>query len=214
MSLDTLASDLSAYITVATGLLVLFFWRRTAVPGVSYFRYYLLLAALVDGLMYYYYLSGTNNLALANTFCMLRFFPLAMTFVHWGLPKELHRAGTVVSLAATLVFAGVIFAGDIHKMNTTVFSLQNLLFAIMAALTLFRISGDYSRYLTENHRFWFSVGVFLYFSVGTVMYATANIMLDNQQVVGYYTWIINSIINIATNLLYVKGLLCLPVTKN
>jgi hypothetical protein len=213
MTYVSFASHLSAILTVATGLLILYYWRRTALAGVSYLRYYFLLAALIEIVMYYYYYLGINNLALANVFCMLRYFPLAMTFVHWGLAKEWHRAGMAVNLVATLIFAGFILAGDLHRMNSSVFSLQNLLFAIMAALTLFRITGDYSRYLTENHRFWFSVGVFLYFSVGTVMFATANIMLDNQQVVGFYTWIINSIMTITANLLFIKGILCLPVTK-
>lgn len=208
-----MAAQVSAICTLLIGLLILLFWHRANETGVKYFRYYFLLAAITDSVMTVYGWYGFNNMLVANLFCVFRFPLIALTFLPWMLSETYRRAGTLVIVIVSLLFAMVVLTDDLNKMNTVVITVQNLLFAMMAAMALFRVTGDHSRYLTDNHRFWFSVGVFLYFSVSSIVIATANVILDNQYALMHATWIINSVSAIVANLLYAKGILCLPVTK-
>jgi hypothetical protein len=208
-----LAGIVSAIINLLVGIWILFFWHRANISGVKYLRYYFLLAAVTDSVMFVYSSHGVNNMLVANLFCVIRFPLIALTFLPWMLSETYRRAGTLVIVLVSLLFVMVVLTGDLNKMNTVVFSVQNLLFAFMAAIALFRITNDFTLYLTDNHRFWFSVGIFLYFSVSTIIFTTANVILDNQQALMDYTWIINTAMAILANLLYVKGILCLPVMK-
>lgn len=208
-----MAVQVSAIFTLIIGLLILLFWHRANETGVKYLRYYFLLAAVSDSVMTVYGWYGVNNMLIVNLFCVTRFPLIALTFLPWMLKETYRRAGIVIIVIMSILMALVVLTGELNIMNTVVITVQNLLFAIMAAMALFRVTGDHSRYLTDNHRFWFSVGAFLYFSVSSIVIATANVILDNHYALMHSTWIINAVSAIVANLLYAKGILCLPVTK-
>ena len=68
--------------------------------------------------------------------------------------------------------------------------------------------------LIKNYKFWFISSCFIYFSISTVVFSTENMFLDNKLSLTSYTYVINSLLTISSNIFYFIGIKCLTQTTN
>jgi hypothetical protein len=209
---------LFAYSSVVTmlvlGLSALFVPNKQYDYGSKLFRYYFLLAALTELFMLGTTFLKINNLVFANFFSVIQFFMIASAIQWWMHEGAFKRFVFIVVNTAALVFA-IMTLGNMFRMEfeTISVTLENIILMMLSAIMLFQLTNDNTRYLISNHKFWFTVSVFVYFSVMTVVTASANYVLSDNQRLHYITWNINSVLSIIANILYIKGILCLPAKK-
>ncbi|MBL0340832.1 MAG: hypothetical protein IPP71_07865 [Bacteroidetes bacterium] len=102
---------------------------------------------------------------------------------------------------------------DSKEFDIPSLAIENSILLLISATVLVNLTGDTEQYLFKNYRFWMALAVFMYFSVSTIVFATGNFLLDDHVYLRRYTWIIHSILSMVANLLYIKGILCLPNKK-
>jgi hypothetical protein len=208
-----------AYVSIVTMVLValaaLLLKNREYDKGSLWFKTYFIVAAITDIVLFILMQTKTNSMPVANSFSVAQFFLLSTGIVFWvnrpGLRKVLQFATCLIALVLAIYVLGTLHKKVFDSFSITI---ENVLLMILSAVILIQLTGDSSQFLFKNHKFWFAVAVFLYFSVSAIVFATANFLIGDQIYLRRYTWIINVIMSILANILYLKGILCLPLKKN
>jgi hypothetical protein len=208
-----------AYVSIVTMILValaaLLLKNRSYDKGSLWFKTYFILAAITEVVLFILMKLKINSMPVANTFSIAQFFLLSTGMVFWVNRPGLRKVLQFITCLIALVLA-IYVLGTLHKKVFDTFSIttENVLLMILSAVILVQLTGDSSQFLFKNHKFWFAVAVFLYFSVSAIVFATANFLLEDQVYLRRYTWVINLVMSIIANMLYLKGILCLPMKKN
>jgi VanZ family protein len=139
---------------------------------------------------------------------------LSLILLQWTSSKTLRK---ILSVLLCLVIATGItrfaFINPLKEFDDVSIALDNILLVSASGIALFYIASETETLLFKNPKFWFAAAVFIYFSVSIVIFCTGNFLIDDKIHVRKYTWIINSLLTILTNIFYVIGLLCLPKKK-
>lgn len=204
----------AAFSTILVAIVALFMFNSFRDKGVAVFRLYFFIAAATELIMLGFVLEDTNNMQVANTFCLLQFLLVSMALITW-LPKNNIKLWLQYFLAfAMLLFTSyLIYIFSFRYFDSFSSSIEGVLLAVLSAYVLFHLTGDHSDYLYRNYKFWFAVGAFIYFSVTSLVFATGNYVLDNSLFLRNYTWVINAFLTTLANAFYIKGLLCLMKKK-
>jgi hypothetical protein len=182
--------------------------------GSKWFRYYFVIAMVTDITMMLMAEMRINSMPVANIFSVTQFFLICSGIQMWVTRTALQRTMQFFTCLIALVIA-IYVLGTAHKKEFDVLTMavENIILMTVAAIMLLQLSGDSSQYLINNHKFWFTVAVFLYFSVNTIVFSTGNLLVDDHVYLRRYTWVINSVMSIVANMLFMKGILCLPLKK-
>jgi len=212
--LNYVLTYLSIGTMVLTAMVTLLLRNKFYDTGSNYFKIYFVIAAITDvtlGILQY---NGMNNLQVANVFGVTQFFLLSMGLLSWYRNNELRRLMFLI-LALTALVLAIYVLGNLHKntLDTYSMTIGNLMLVVLSALVLLQLTGDRTQFLIKNYRFWFAVSVFLYFTVSSVLLSTADILIDEHFYLRRYTWVLNSILSIVANSLFIKGILCLPLKR-
>lgn len=195
-------------------LATLFIKNKAYDKGSVWFRYYFLIATAVELILLVTVEAKINNMIIANVFMLLQFYMLGMGILSWMHQGLMRRMIYFLLNLLSLVIA-IYTMGTAHKkmMDSASSSVESIFLMILSALMLMQLTNDNTKYLIRNHKFWFTVAVFLYFSVMGVVIASANFIVDDKTYLRAYTWVINAVMSITVNLLYIKGILCLPAKR-
>jgi hypothetical protein len=199
---------------VLLAMTVLLLRNREYDAGSKWFRSYFIVAAITDLTLFILALYRINSLPVANMFSVCQFFMVSTAIIAWTNHSALKRMLYFSVALCALVFA-IYTLGTLHKQQFDALSMtaQNMVLMLLSAVLLVRITNSTNDFLIKNHRFWFTVAVFVYFSVTTIVFSTANILLEGHTYIRRYTWDINSVMSIIANLMYLKAILCLPMKK-
>ncbi|HMT29605.1 MAG TPA: hypothetical protein PKD91_10030 [Bacteroidia bacterium] len=201
--------------TIIVALFVYFNKYRIFDSGSSIFRVYFFIAAAVDILLFILQSMKIHNIAVMNLFSLAQFLLIALALNQWMKNELLKKTIRIFSLIAFSVLTVKILINiELKDFDTFSLAVENIILVICSSIVMINLTGDTRQYLFKNYRFWITLAVFIYFSVSTVVFATGNLLIDDHVYVRRYTWVINSIMSIVANSLYLKGILCLPIKKN
>jgi len=207
-----------AYLSIATTVLVAItalLTRNCAHDnGCRVFRYYFVLAAIADLVLLVFHSKGWNNMQVFNIFSLTQYFLVFLALSQW-IPQGMRRTLLYIFLGlSTLFFGSYLFTiFNLKYMDTFSSSIEYIILTLLSAYVLFHLTDDQSDYLYRNFKFWFTVGVFLYFSVTSIVLATANYVLKDSGMLQDYTWAINGFLTILASVMYIKGFLCLKRSR-
>ena len=150
------------------------------------------------------------NIDLINVFFVVQFTLLMLFLLSYYKHKLLLVCVYIIVL---VIIACSVF--EIHdnfnqfKIASRSISMQGLLITLLALYILLNKTLDAKKFLTQDHEFWFISAIVLYFSLSTVCFVTAEMPLHDSKFIRNFTWFINSISSIFSNILYLIGLRCL-----
>lgn len=201
--------------TIIVAIFVYFNKYKIFDSGSRIFRIYFFIAAGVDILLFILQSLKIHNIAVMNLFSLAQFLLIALALNHWmknELFKKILRISSLIAFSALTV--KILVNIELKEFDTFSLAIENIILVICSSIVMINLTGDTRQYLFKNYRFWITLAVFIYFSVSTVVFATGNLLIDDHVYVRRYTWVINSIMSIIANSLYIKGILCLPIKKN
>lgn len=180
------------------------------------FFIYFIVAAVADIALFLKFNDGKNNLPVINLFAFLQTVLLAMGFY---ISARSRAFRSLLSIALILITAMVLYRMVIQnvlsRFDSLSITIQGIFIMIIAGYTLLSLSKDLVMPLFKNPLFWISVSAFIYFTVNTAVFCTVNFKLDQKQgmLLMRYTWLINLVMSIVSNILYSIGLLCIQKKK-
>ena len=155
-------------------------------------------------------IKGMNNMHIGNLFFLTQCIILSLLLLLWIRSNTFKNTLTI--LLSIVVLFGLIrffFINPFEKFDVISVTLESIVLVMVSGIALFYIGSETEILLFKNPKFWFATAIFIYFSVSIVIFCTANFLIDDKTHVRKYTWIINSLLTILTNIFYVTGLLCL-----
>lgn len=214
MPIYFLLQKLSVVATVLVAVII-FLKRNKIFPGSAiWFRHYFILAAVIDIVMMVITSMGIPNMGYGSLFLVIRFYMYGMAMIPWLQLPEYEGKLKTVNLVLSVAFLIHVLATYQPKMlDILTISIENVLMVILSGAVLFRIIEYSNEHLTSDYRFWISVAAFIYFSVSTVVFTTGNLLLSETMFLRRYTWAVHAAVMILANLIYIKGILCLPEKK-
>jgi len=159
-------------------------------------------------------IESKNNIWLINIFTLLECFFWCLVIYQWLASKKI-RLFIIFFLAAFFIAWGytTFFHLDVYQFNNYIRTAESIVFVFLACFLLLAVSVDMEHMLFRNPKFWFGSGLLLYFSVNVIVFSTVNFILDNESHLMDNSWVIHSVSNIISNLLFATGFLCLkPLT--
>jgi hypothetical protein len=204
----------SALSTVLVALVAAFLNNRIFDKGANWMRIYFFVAAAAEIIMFVFIINSTNNLQIANAFCLAQFVLVYLALISW-LPNNTIKNGLFIFFAFAVVLLTFYFIRvfSYHYFDSFSSSIEGVLLTFLSAYVLYHLTGDHSDYLYRNYKFWFVIAVFIYFGISSMVFATSNYVLTNSLFLRNYTWVINTFLTILANAFFIKGLLCLKKKK-
>lgn len=178
------------------------------------FFYYFIVAALVELVTGIMGLQGINNLLISNIFFLVQCVFLTVLLLVW-IQSPVFRYLIISSLAIIVCIASVrlIFIHSVSELDNVSMAIESIILILASGIGLLSTGTETTIPILRNYRFWFCSAIFLYFSLSIAVFCTSNIFLDGQIYLRHYTWVINLVLTIASNILFSTGLLCLPLKK-
>jgi hypothetical protein len=176
---------------------------------------YFVLSAVTEIILLLMQSKGINNMAVINVFSLLQFALLSAYLLKedTGSKRQLYLLvlAVIVFIVCCVHF---IFLNPAHKFDYVALTFENIFLTLISALILTKFAKQADVILLENPGFWFSSAIFLYFSVSVAITCSADILFDDQTYLRKYTWFINSLLTISSNILYITGLFYLCKRRN
>ena len=191
---------------------VLFFLGRTYLRGLSMkiIFFYILLCGFTDVTTSIMTLFHQSNLNVMNIFSVIQFVLLMLFLftllevksIKWVLVGVLIVIGSYSSIYIYNNYTVVEFAWK-------AMAIQNTALILFAAITLLSITFKIDNAISREPLFWFLSAMLIYFSLSTMAIVTSEVKIEAADILRKYTWFLNSIGSIISNLLYLLGLRCL-----
>lgn len=177
------------------------------------FCYFILAAAieLLTGIMSIYRI---NNIFIGNLFFLVQFTALSFILSNW---IQYEMVKKVLSFVLVLVFISgtcrIIYINPLNELDNVSIALESVVLILISGSALFSVSNETEISLLKNPKFWFCSAVFVYFSLNIAVFCTGSYVLENEDYLRKYTWVINSLLTIVTNIFYSIGILWLRPKK-
>jgi hypothetical protein len=147
-----------------------------------------------------------NNLWLINSYNIIEGFIFFYICGRWFQSQKIFRAVMILfAVYAGFWFYTTFISAGFFEFNEKEKTLKGILLILITGSLLLRISKEDTVFISQDYRFWFVAAILIYFSVGVVIFSTANLILEDNIKAMYYSWNVHSVINIICNLLFAYG---------
>ena len=152
--------------------------------------------------------KGIPNIWLFNVFGLIEGIVLFYICGKWsGTQRAFYTIIFLFLLYVVYWIYNFYLSPDISQFNDKGNSLKGILLIIISGFVFIRITKD-NDMINKDYRFWILSAILIYFGVGTIIFATANYILDNTEKAMTASWNIHSIVNVISNVLYAYGFRC------
>jgi len=167
---------------------------------------YLALSAFFETLMIIWVIKGEHNLWIAHVFTPIEYGLLAYMLSCWQENQSFKKFIRVsIPIVILLIISLNLF--DVEPTNTFDYisiPVTSLLLAAFSWHILHQMSIQDTGNLLKNHKFWITVGIFIYFSGGLFVFAMG-ILPQNDAL--YVIFQVNSVLLIIRNICFVIGIM-------
>jgi len=150
-----------------------------------------------------------NTLWITHVFPIIEYLFLVVIFSRWQKNIRLKKAylWSILFIIAFMI-VNVIFFQPITQANSYGMSIHKIFLIGISAFALLELSKEGVYPLTREYRFWVTTGV-LFYNVSTlIIFSLLNMILFQDFQFAKAVFIINTILNIVTYLIYAEGFLC------
>lgn len=163
--------------------------------------FYFLSASLVDTILILQAYNAKYNLWLIRYFTPLEYSLFALVFSYWQV-RWRDRFLVYASIAGLVAyfFFSETFLNRHGSFDSYTASLEGLVLIGVSSYTLINLKTKSLDNLTGDYRFWICSAVLIYFSGNLLLFSWSSMIAP---------WWIHNLLNIAANLLFAKGILCL-----
>lgn len=213
--MNVLLAELSALFSLITAII---FWlnkfRIKSFP-LNMLFFVILMNGAMDSVTTLTAFLKIPNIDLINIYYVIQFAVLMIYLLSHFRNKIVMVIGIVLGTLIVLYSINDIYY-KFHqfKIATQAISMQGLLLSIFTLFILLKITLNAKSLLTHDPEFWFLSAMLLYFTLSTVCFVTAEMPLYDSKFIRNFTWLINSISSILSNVLYLIGLRCIKKHKN
>jgi hypothetical protein len=146
-----------------------------------------------------------NNLWLINIYSLIEGFIFCYVIMKWSESRSFFLTGAILFSVYFLFwwYSGFI-SGTIFNLNGEEKTVKAFMLLFLSGYFLIRLSTNENVIMMEDYRFWISCALMLYFSVTIIVFCTETFLVNGYNV-SYYSWIIHSVTNIISNLLFAFG---------
>ncbi|MEL6820858.1 MAG: hypothetical protein AAFP70_03780 [Calditrichota bacterium] len=155
------------------------------------------------------WMAGTRitNIWVLNLMIPIQSAWLLYLLYHWDKRTSVVSYILVGFLSIAIVWLiSTVVMGGLQELNFIALSVQCVIISILCLMTLYGLTESQKGIVHQNERFWFILGLLLYFAGTSLFYTLGTVLVDDTT---RPVWIIHSIMNICANLLYSWGFLCL-----
>ena len=151
-----------------------------------------------------------NNLWLENIFIIAELVFYAKIIGVWLESKNINRVINILLLLwiLTWVFTSAVLLKSIFVFNVYTHCFESMILISLAGMLLLKISSEFAGNLFLDTRFWVCSAILIFYSVNIVIFGLGKFILsvsfDNMGEV----WVIHSVTNIFSNILFSIGFLC------
>ena len=151
-----------------------------------------------------------NNLWLDNIFIIAELGFFAKIIGVWLEKKNINRVINILLLLwiLTWVFTSALLLKSIFVFNVYTHCFESMILISLAGMLLLKISSEFAGNLFLDTRFWVCSAILIFYSVNIVIFGLGKFILsvsfDNMGEV----WVIHSVTNIFSNILFSIGFLC------
>lgn len=176
-----------------------------------------IISASTEILLAGFHFSRLNNLFIVNSYLLIQFVILSMAFVSM-MPLLKPRYVKVFYLLITLIFllsiTRLFYFISVKELDSISTPLESVALFILSGVNLVYLTKNSEVIIAKDYKFWFISASFLYFSISSVIFSTGGVLVENKLTLATYTWVINSVLTIISNIMYFIGIRCLPQKKN
>jgi hypothetical protein len=168
-----------------------------------------MIAAIIEFALNISAIYGIHNIWISNTFMIAEGFVLFFVIGRWFDSEKAFKI-TMVLFTLYAIYWGysTFIIGSIFTFNTTERTVKGIMLIFLSGFLLTRLATHEEIIVSRDYRFWIAFAILFYFSLTLIIFGTANLLFEDHLSVIYYTWIIHSIINIISNLLFAYGFVC------
>lgn len=210
MHFATLLAYFSAVSTILlppiTSLIKLQFLKQNRVFHL--FFYYFIFAAAIELLTWLMSLKQINNILIGNVFFLLQCIILSLLLLNW-IEDRNNKIILKIILLLTVICALVrtVLFNPAEELDNISISLEGIVLILISGFALFTVSAETEIPLLKNPKLWFCAAVFIYFSLNMAVFCTGNFLMEDRSPLRKYTWMINSVLTIISNIFYSIGIL-------
>ncbi len=166
----------------------------------------LVFGALVEGVNFILSHYKQNNLWLFNLYSITEGFVFCYLMGRWSDSKRMF----IVSISLFFLYLlywlySTFIGGSLFGFNSHEKTIKGLMLIFLSGSLLIRISMDESIIMLSDYRFWITSAILIYFSVTLIVFSTATFGFEDHHRAMNYSWVIHSVINIISNLLFAYG---------
>lgn len=179
-----------------------------------FFLLYFLIAAITEALTMFMFYKKWNNATEMNVFAILQLFLLAMALTPM-LAIKMFKSFSYITLAIILAFSLYrlfLLDGKIG-IDLQTLAIQSVYMILLSGIILFKLSFEIEIPIFKNPDFWFTVAVFFFFLINSIVFSTTNFIATEENSAMESLWVINLLISILANLCYYKAIRCLPKAR-
>ncbi len=149
-----------------------------------------------------------------NIFSIVQFLLLSFALISLNKTRRFVIAAQLLTLfIALIIILRTIFfipATEFDSISTT---MASFLLFILSGFSLLNLSHSSQSLLLRDYRFWLVSSSLIYFCITIVVFSSGNIFLGKTSQLADYTWVLNIIFSINSNIMYFVGMLFLPAKK-
>ena len=161
-------------------------------------------------------MSHYPNVWLINIYQLIESVFYPFLFHRFLSGKKMNLLFLLLLLSVFLIWTyTTFFIYSRNEPNSITRTFGGLLIVLYAGNTLIRLSKDTTVFLFYNPWFWLASGCLIYFTFSLIVYSVLPMIVGNQYIPYVYdpVWMVHSIMNIFSNLLFAITFLCLNRTS-
>lgn len=160
-------------------------------------------ASIVELINFISVRNHISNFWIVNIYSLIEGFVIFYIISKWINVQNMLKVTLILFVIYCLYWLyTTFFISSIFDFNSKEKTVKGLMLIFLSGYLLIRLSIDEKIVLYKDYRFWISCDVMIYFSITLIVFSTATVFLEDNHRAAYYSWMIHSIINTISNLIF------------